>query len=177
MAEARESIREAIPAWAHTVGRDTAVDTLLELLGGVDPREHLEALPALTGLDASSLALDRRGEEWPRVWGARGLRYVWDERAGPAVVAALDDPAWRVAEMCLKVACQRELGPAAYPAARLAGHPVPRVRAAAVRALGLTGEHEDLAVVEDALGDPDPQVQRAAARALAQLRRRLDLVW
>jgi HEAT repeat protein len=152
------------------------VDVLLDLLGGADPHDHLEALPALTGLHASALALDRRGEEWPRVWGARGLRYLWDDSAGPAVVDGLHDPAWRVAEMCLKVAWQGELGAAAHPAASLAGHTLRRVRVAALRTLGVTGEHEDLAVVRGAMSDPDPQVRRSAALALSELTRRLDLV-
>ena len=57
---------------------------------------------------------------WVRTWGARGLLYVWDDSAAPAVVAGLDDEHWRPAEMCLKVSTKRELGEAGPRAAVLA---------------------------------------------------------
>ncbi|HEY1177869.1 MAG TPA: hypothetical protein VGF17_17065, partial [Phytomonospora sp.] len=40
---------------------------------------------------------------WPRVWGARGLLYVWIPEAAAAVVAGLGDRAWRVREMSAKL--------------------------------------------------------------------------
>lgn len=36
---------------------------------------------------------------WLKVWAARGLLYVYDESAAPAVIAALNDGHWRVREM------------------------------------------------------------------------------
>lgn len=45
---------------------------------------------------------------WSRVWAARTLLYVWDDRHAADVVAGLGDPAWRVREMCAKVAARLE---------------------------------------------------------------------
>ena len=111
---------------------------------------------------------------WSRVWAARGLLYVWDDCAAPAVLAGLTDPAWRVAEMCLKVAARRDL-PAGDEAVRLARHELPRVRAAALRALGAAGDVEHVPAVRGALEDDAEEVRAAAARALDRMRTRLDL--
>jgi hypothetical protein len=82
--------------------------------------------------------LVRRGQDyWPRVWGARGLRYVWLDYAELPLVAALRDPAWRVQEMAAKVAALRELGRAAEQLVPLIDSDVSRVRVAALRALGV----------------------------------------
>jgi len=51
---------------------------------------------------------------------------------------------------------------------------VPRVRAAAVRALGVVGEGEHADAVQDTADDPEPAVRRAATTAMARMRRRLD---
>lgn len=80
-------------------------------------------------------------EDWPaywrRVWGARGLLYVWDDSAGvvAALAAAVGDEHWRVREMALKVVRARRLQQldSQVVAALADGHP--RVRAAATRAL------------------------------------------
>jgi hypothetical protein len=111
---------------------------------------------------------------WSRVWAARGLLYVWHDDASGAVLGGLADKAWRVAEMCLKVSALREL-PAGPDAVRLAGHELPRVRAAALRALGASGDVEHVAAAEDALDDGSEEVRRAAHRALETMRTRLDL--
>lgn len=111
---------------------------------------------------------------WPRVWGARGLLYVWRPAAGPDVVAGLTDPAWRVREMCAKVTVLRELGEAADVLAGLLDDGTPRVRAAAARALGAVGEGEHAPGLHDALLDPEEAVRAAASRALDRLRDRLD---
>jgi HEAT repeat protein len=112
---------------------------------------------------------------WARTWAARTLLYVWDDAAAPAVVAGLTDPAWRVREMCAKVAARWEVGQAADACRALAtDDDVPRVRAAALRALGVVGEGEDASVVHDALDDPEASVRTAAGRALDRLRSRLD---
>ncbi|GLZ78636.1 hypothetical protein Afil01_34430 [Actinorhabdospora filicis] len=111
---------------------------------------------------------------WPRVWGARGLLYVWRPPVGGDVVAGLGDPAWRVREMCAKAAALRELGEAAEDLAYLLDDGTPRVRAAAARALGAVGEGEHALGLRDALLDPDEAVREAASRALDVLRERLD---
>src|SRR4249919_2386518 len=46
---------------------------------------------------------------WLRVWAARGLLYAWDDSAQTAVLAALNDDAWRVREMALKVVARHHL--------------------------------------------------------------------
>ena len=119
--------------------------------------------------------LDDATRYWSRVWAARTLLYVWSEQCGPGVVAGLGDPAWRVREMCAKVAARWEVGPAAEPCAGLVTtDDVPRVRAAASRVLGAVGEAEHADALHEAVDDPDESVRVAAARALTTLERRLD---
>lgn len=72
---------------------------------------------------------------WPRVWGARTLLYAWDERAAAAVVQATVDEHWRVREMAAKVIGRRLVGEGLDAVVALRTDPVPRVRAAAERAL------------------------------------------
>lgn len=118
--------------------------------------------------------LDRSTDYWVRVWAARTLLYVWDEAAGPDVVAAFTDPAWRVREMCAKVCVRWEVAAAADPALELVDDEVPRVRAVALRVLGALGEAEHVEQVLAACDDPDPAVREAAGRALRLIERRLD---
>ena len=54
--------------------------------------------------------LDDDTRYWSRVWAARTLLYVWDDACTSDVVAGLADPAWRVREMCAKVAARWEVG-------------------------------------------------------------------
>lgn len=72
---------------------------------------------------------------WFRTWGARGLLYVWDDSALPALVEATSDEHWRVREMAAKVAARHLLDEALPELVRLCEDPVPRVRAAAGRAI------------------------------------------
>ncbi len=118
--------------------------------------------------------LDDTTDYWARVWAARTLLYVWDDACTADVVAGLGDPAWRVREMCAKVCARWEVGPAADACARLVADEVPRVRAAAVRVLGVTGEAEHADAIRSAFDDADPSVRVAAERALRTLRGRLD---
>jgi hypothetical protein len=60
---------------------------------------------------------------------------VRGEAVVDAVVEALADPAWRAREMAAKVVARRRLDDALEAVARLSWDPVPRVRAAASRAL------------------------------------------
>src|SRR6187551_3722054 len=46
---------------------------------------------------------------WPELWGTRALLYVWNDAAATAVIAALNNQAWRVREMATRVAAAREL--------------------------------------------------------------------
>ena len=147
---------------------DVALRCAALLRGGDDP----ELLPYLAGR-AVGLA-NSSVDYWPRVWGARGLRYAWDERAAPAVVDALADPAWRVREMAAKVALQYELGESADALGALGADPVPRVRAAAAAALGQVGEIECARILHDLVDDSESIVSRSAERSLRLLAHRLD---
>lgn len=112
---------------------------------------------------------------WFQVWAARTLLYVWRDACTADVVAALQDPAWRVREMCAKVAARWEVAAAADTCLTLVEvDDIPRVRAAAVRVLGITGETEHADGIRQALHDPDSAVQEAADRALSRWEERLD---
>lgn len=162
---------------AHHLGEPGVVDLCVELLGGADARDHRPELAYLTGLDFGPDGHDLGdwADYWPRSWGARGLLYVWDDSASPAVVAGLADEHWRPAEMCLKVATRQEVAGAGDGAAALATHELPRVRAQAMRTLAVTGDTEHVDAVRARLDDDHEDVRRQAARAWEQLAGRLDL--
>jgi HEAT repeat protein len=161
---------EAVALWCGDLlaGRVAATDPdrpNVAWLGG----RHAQAQLERGGLDSPEQAY------WPRVWAARGLLYAWDPAAGPDVVRALGDPAWRVREMAAKVVHRRELGEAAEALGPLLRDATARVRSAAVRAVGLVAEW-DLAADVDRLArtDRDKTVRATAGRAMADLERRLD---
>ncbi len=175
-------VADLIGELAERLGRGAFTTVCVDLMGGASREEHLEVLPWLTGHDWSEdeSVRDRASwqDYWLRTWGARGLLHVWDEqddRATEAVVAGLADPHWRPAEMCLKVVAAHDVAGAGDGAAALAGHDLPRVRAAALRALAVAGDTEHVEIVRDLLDDPDPAVRRAAARSFEHLTSRLDL--
>lgn len=172
-------MHELIVELADRLGADAFTARCVALLEGAPREEHLDVLPWLTGHDWSEGESVRDAaswkDHWLRTWGARGLLHVWDDRAAGAVVGGLGDEEWRPAEMCLKVAAAHEVAGAGDGAARLADHPLPRVRASAVRALAVVGDTEHVRAVTDLLDDPDEAVRRAAARALERMRGRLDL--
>lgn len=121
-------------------------------------------------------AFESRDQDyWPRVWGARGLLHVWAADARPAVIGGLSDPAWRVREMAAKIVRVEELADAETELTALVADPVPRVRAAALLALGRVGESEHAQVVARSRRDGSPLVRRAAEKALGELAGRLDL--
>ncbi|WP_198671357.1 HEAT repeat domain-containing protein [Desertihabitans aurantiacus] len=73
---------------------------------------------------------------WLRVWAARGLLWVWEDRAAPVIEEALGDSAWRVREMAAKVAARHQLGDLLELLQQLRDdHPDRRVAAAAARAI------------------------------------------
>jgi len=159
---------------AH-VGTARAAQLCADLLDD-DPHEHAGLVVFLGGHAGRSILDDGTSWKpyWARVWGARGLLYVWDDRVIPAVLSGLRDDVWRVAEGCLRVCALHEL-PGGDDAAALTVHELPRVRAAALRSLGAAGDVEHAAVVEAGLDDESEEVRRSAARALDQMRLRLDL--
>jgi hypothetical protein len=102
---------------------DEVSDAMITILGGD---------PARTVLDG---AAGGRDGYWPRVWGARGLLHAWDPAATSALIGATRDEAWRVREMAAKVVARHQVGDALDAVAALQADPVPRVRAAAARAV------------------------------------------
>lgn len=160
-------------------GTATVVASSTALLAGAAPDDVDVPLDMLGGFARYLAGSD--AQYWSRVWAARALRYAWVEggetgrAAETALVAGLDDEHWRVREMCARVVALHELGAAGDPLARLLSDGVPRVRAAAARALGVVGEHEHLAALGDATDDPADAVATAARRAVTQLAQRLDL--
>lgn len=164
-------VGELVVELAGHLGEPAVMALACDLLAGADRATYAEELVYLTRLADT----DAHPDEWSRVWGARALLYVWEDGAAPDVVAGLGDEAWRVAEMCLKVATRHEIAEAADGAVRLAGHELARVRGHALRLLGVAGDTEHVATVRHALEDPDEDVRRHAARALDRLDQRLDL--
>jgi hypothetical protein len=130
--------RERITAECARRGKSALVTGCVELLGGrygnVD-----DGLVVALGGEHGKLVLGgkdgARGGYWPRVWAARGLLHAWDDAATEAIIAATADEAWRVREMAAKVIARHRVGDALDPVAGLRDDPVPRVRAAAERAV------------------------------------------
>ncbi|NUU17555.1 hypothetical protein HP550_09850 [Cellulomonas humilata] len=162
------------------LGTDQVVAWCVGLLSGelVDDRPSLDRLggPGAAALVARYARSPGKPDYWPRVWAARALRYAWQD--GPAVhvavVAALEDPAWRVRETAAALTRVHELGEAAGALRGLLGDDVPRVRVAAARALAVVGEHDDLEALATT-GEPDATVRRARDAARRLLAERLDL--
>jgi hypothetical protein len=172
-------IAERIRELDALVGRPRFVDVCVDLLGGADRTSYVAELRYLTGhtwADDDPVRDPAVWKDyWVRTWGARGLLHCWGDVATPAVVAGLADEHYRPAEMCLKVSARHDVAGAGPGAALLAGHGLPRVRAAAARALAVVGDTEHVAVVAKLVDDEDSAVRAAAARALAALERRLGL--
>ncbi|MGZ8742584.1 MAG: HEAT repeat domain-containing protein [Nocardioides sp.] len=166
--------RELVAELRTHLCEQDAVDACVALLQGAAAEEYADLVPFLSGRPGVAYFQGGWPAYWLRVWGARGLLYVWQDDATAAVLAGLQDPAWRVAEMCLKVSARRAL-PAGDGAVRLAQHELPRVRAATMRALAVAGDVEHVDAVADALTDESEEVRRAAARAFDAMRGRLDL--
>jgi hypothetical protein len=158
------------------VGRGRFVEVCVDLLEGADRASYVPELRYLTG-HADDPFLDRAAwkDYWVRTWGARGLLHGWHDSATVAVVAGLGDEHYRPAEMCLKVSAKHDVAGSGPAAAALTRHALPRVRANAVRALGVVGDTEHADDVLAVLGDPEEWVREHAARAYARMARRLDL--
>ena len=129
--------RQSIERECDRRGRADVVAGCRALVRGetVDP----DLLIALAGPGARKF-LDGSAHDdtyWLRVWGTRGLLWIWDDSATAEVRLALTDDAWRVREMALKVIARQRLGELVTAAADARTDPVPRVRHAADRALTL----------------------------------------
>jgi HEAT repeats len=172
--------RDLLAEAERDYGIHAVIDMCLALLDGHTdydllplPLSYLGGAHAVAQLDRGTNLAARGQAHWPRVWAARALRYVWLPYAEPGVVAALPDPAWRVREMAAKVVTQRELGSAAEALVPLLTDGTPRVRVAAIRAIGLVGEYEHAELLAR-LDASDTRVRIAIEGALRRLRVRLD---
>jgi hypothetical protein len=128
--------RQSVDIECARRGRDQVVAGCVALLEGRDVDDGL--LFALGGPAAGIVLNDgphQRNQYWRRVWGARGLLHVWDGRAEGAILEAVTDEHWRVREMAAKVIARHRIGAGFEAVAGLRDDPVPRVRAAAERAV------------------------------------------
>jgi len=128
--------RQSVELECARRGRGPVVAGCIALLRGQDVDDNL--IMALGGLGARVVLDDgprQRNQYWRRVWGVRGLLHVFDEQAAEAIIEALGDEHWRVREMAAKVIARHKIGAALTAVAELRDDPVPRVRAAAERAV------------------------------------------
>jgi HEAT repeats len=145
------SPRESIALECDRRGKEHLVAGCIELLRGRTVDDEL--VLALGGPPAARAVTGDLQPYWLRVWAARGLLWAWDDVALEALTDALDDETWRVREMALKVVARHRLHDTLTSVAYLGDDPVPRVRAAAFRAMvRLSGRDE--ADVDPAAGDP-----------------------
>jgi HEAT repeats len=130
--------RQSIEAECARRGRPAVIAGCRRLIQGDDADPAL--IIALGGPYAPRLLDgDPQSDQryWFRVWGTRGLLWAWDDSALDAVFLALSDPAWRVRELAAKVAARHGLGDVLPALVDLRDDQVPRVRAAASRAIAL----------------------------------------
>jgi HEAT repeat protein len=128
--------RQSVTAECQRRGRVGVVAGCIALLAGAETDDGL--LIALGGPAAETVLSGRaggRGGYWPRVWAARGLLHIWADDATPTIIAATTDEAWRVREMAAKVIARHKVGDGLAAVVALKDDPVPRVRAAADRAV------------------------------------------
>jgi HEAT repeat protein len=127
--------RARVEAACRRHGARPVADACVRLLAGaeLDPvmRDVMADGHSQEWLDSSVNAY------WLRVWGARGLLWSWDASAVPALRSALADEAWRVREMAAKVVARHRVDDVQPEVAALLHDGVPRVRAAAARALSV----------------------------------------
>ena len=129
------SPRESIEHECEKRGYEEVVSGCMALLRGEDVDPTL--ILALGGPPARWVVEGGDGgpDYWLRVWAARGLLWVWDDSALPAISMALRDAAWRVREMAARVAARHQLGEMLQELEHLLDDPSPRVRVAAERAV------------------------------------------
>ena len=133
----RPTPRQSIAAECERRGNAAVVAGCIDLLHGRQDTDDA-LLIALAGPAAEAVLDGSAGSGegyWPRVWAARGLLHAWDDSATEAIIHATHDAAWRVREMAGKVVARHRVGDALDAVAALRDDPVPRVRAAAQRAV------------------------------------------
>jgi HEAT repeat protein len=129
--------QQSIEAECARRGRDAVVAGCVRLISG--DYEDASLIVALGGPGAHKFfdGGEHDDEYWFRVWGIRGLLWVFEPEATAAVGTALSDESWRVREMAAKVVARHRLDDLLTAVAVLREDPTPRVRAAAERALML----------------------------------------
>ncbi|MCZ2402896.1 HEAT repeat domain-containing protein [Paenarthrobacter sp. Z7-10] len=157
---------DRIAAAVDRFGERNVVERALTLLDGDD--ETQDFLLFMGGSHANGILNGAPALYWPELWGARAFMYIWDDSAAPAIRKGLDNRAWRVREMCAKVAEHRGL-PFSDALAALLADEVPRVRSAAARALAQLGLAEHAEAISVLLRDGDVDVRRQAGAALKKL--------
>ncbi|HVA85608.1 MAG TPA: hypothetical protein VNF73_04720 [Candidatus Saccharimonadales bacterium] len=128
--------RQSVEDECERRGRHAVVSGCVDILQGREVDDAL--IVALGGPHAEQVLAGAEGGKsgyWPRVWAARGLLHVWNPAATIAIADATTDEAWRVREMAAKVIAAHQVGDALGPVVDLREDPVPRVRAAADRAV------------------------------------------
>jgi hypothetical protein len=129
--------RQSVTAECQRRGKPAVVSGCIDLLQGRHDVD--DALVHALGGPPAHYVLDGhaggKAGYWPRVWAARGLLHAWDDRATAAIIQATTDDAWRVREMAAKVIARHRIGDALTAVAPLRSDQVPRVRAAAERAI------------------------------------------
>jgi hypothetical protein len=126
--------RDSVERECERRGKDKVVSGCMSLLNGKSA--DAELIYALGGPPASWVFTgDAPGPDyWLRVWATRGLLWAWDDAALPCVMTALEDEAWRVREMALRVVAKHRLLDAAGTVSSLRDDPRSRVASAADRA-------------------------------------------
>ena len=149
-----------------TLGEAEVVERAIALLAGYNVGD--EFLLIAGGTHAQGILDGAPPLYWPEVWGARVLLYAWNDTAVDAVLAGLQNRAWRVREMCTRVAVAHSL-PAAELLRELLTDETARVRAAAARALGVLGAASDVELLKNLFRDPEIDVRRAAQQSIGRL--------
>lgn len=129
----RHRIEQACAAF----GREVVVSRCLELLAGAAIDDE-SFLVVLGGRPARGLLLKGVPPEeayWVRVWAARGLLWAGPGEDVTVLRRSLADDSWRVREMVCKVVARHLVADLLADVADLDTDPVPRVRAAAKRAV------------------------------------------
>ena len=164
-----DSPQDRVAAAIAILGETEVVERAVALLAGLNAGE--EFLIVAGGPHAQGLLDGAPPLYWPEVWGARVLLYAWNDSAVDAVTAGLQNQAWRVREMCARVAGARSL-PVAVPARELLTDDNARVRAAGARLLGEIGEASDAELLTNLFRDAEIEVRRAAQQSIAKLQKR-----
>lgn len=136
--------RQSIDAECCRRGKEIVVEACISLIRDEDTDPAL--VIALGGPGAAKFfdGAQHADSYWLRVWGVRGLLWVWDDSALDGIQVAMGDESWRVREMAVKVVARHHLSDALPAVTELRNaDPVPRVRRAADRAFAALAHEVD----------------------------------